>query len=116
MRMSWRLVADVIAPALFTCWIGYFIYDAALSATGYRALRGLEAEVEVKTAEVEALAAERRRLEMIAQQLNPQSLDPDMAEEKIRSVLGYVEKDDLVISREELDLILEAAAAARAGG
>lgn len=121
MRFSLRLIIDVIAPTLFMCWIGYFAYDAVLGATGYRALRDLRAEAEVKAGEVAELEAERRKLEIVARQLNPQSLDPDMAEEKIRSVLGYAEEGDIVISREELDLILKDAAGriakgAKAGG
>lgn len=116
MRFSWRLLFDVIAPAFFTCGIVYFAYDAVIGATGYRALRALEAEAETKAAEVADLAAERRRLEIVAEQLNPRSLDPDMADEKIRAVLGYVENGDLVIPRDQLREILERAAAAKAGG
>ncbi|MFZ5618351.1 MAG: FtsB family cell division protein [Pseudomonadota bacterium] len=106
MRLSWRLVVDVIAPALFTCWIAYFAYDAMVGATGYRVLSALEAEEAAKAAEVAALTAERRRLEQIAAQLNPKSLDPDMVDEKIRSVLGYVAPGDVVVPRDQLEEIL----------
>ena len=116
MRFSWRLVFDVVAPAFFTCWIFYLGYDAVVGATGVRALRALEAEAQARSAEVEALTAERRRLEIVAQQLNPRSIDPDMAEEKIRTILGYVEKDDLVVPRDQLREVLENSAQSRAGG
>lgn len=116
MRLSWRLVLDVVAPAFFTCWIFYLGYDAVVGATGVRALRSLQAEAEVRSAEVEALTAERRRLEIIAQQLNPRSIDPDMAEEKIRTILGYVEEDDLVVPRDQLREILKSGAQSSAGG
>lgn len=116
MRFSWQLVIDVIAPAFFTCWIGYLIYDAVVGATGVRALWALQAEVDAKASEVASLAAERRRLEIVAAQLNPRSLDPDMAVEKIRTVLGYVEEGELVISRDQLDEILNSAAGPDAGG
>lgn len=116
MRTSWRLVLDVIAPAFFTCGIAYFAYDAVIGATGFRALRTLEAEAEAKSAEVEALSAERRRLEIVAAQLNPRSLDPDMADEKIRTILGYVDKGDLVIPRDQLEEILKNAEQSEAGG
>ncbi len=111
MRYSTRLLLDVIAPAFFICWAAYLAYDAVVGATGYRALRGLEAEVAVRTAEVERLTAERRRLQIVAAQLNPKSLDPDMVEEKIRSVLGYVAEGDVVIPRDQLEEVLREAEA-----
>lgn len=116
MRFSWRFLADVILPAFFMCWIAYFSYDAIASATGLRALRDLEAKAAEKEAEVAALTAERRRLEIVARQLNPRSLDPDMAEEKIRTVLGFVEEGDIVIPRRELEALLKQAETAKAGG
>lgn len=116
MRFTWRLIVDVVAPAFLTCWALYFAYDAVIGATGYRALSALRAEADEKSAEVADLVAERRRLEIVAEQLNPRSLDPDMADEKIRTVLGYVEEGDLVIPRDQLEEILQSARASRAGG
>ena len=110
------MLLDAIAPAFCMCWIGYFAYDGLVGATGIRALRELEATADREQAVVAELTAERQRLEMVARQLNPKSLDPDMAEEKIRSVLGYVEEGDLVIPREELDAILNADRRKAAGG
>lgn len=116
MRLIWRLVVEVIAPAFSICWIGYFTYGAVVGATGVRALKALEAEVQAKSSEVAELAAERRRLQIVAYQLNSNSLDRDMAEEKIRTVLGYAEEGDLVISRDQLEEILNRAEQTRAGG
>jgi cell division protein FtsB len=114
MRFSWRLIVDVIAPALFTCWIGYFAYGAVVGATGLRVLTSLRAEEAQKTQEVAALLAERRRLEQVATQLNPRSLDADMVDEKVRVVLGYVEEGDIVIPRDQLDELLKSREAAGA--
>jgi len=116
MRFFLRLVIDGIAPAFFMCWIGYLAYGAVAGATGFRALLALEAEVRSRSAEVSELTAERRRLQTIADQLNPRSINADMADEKIRTVLGYVEEGDLVISRDQLEEILNRAALAKAGG
>ncbi|NWG91514.1 MAG: septum formation initiator family protein [Parvularculaceae bacterium] len=103
MGLSWRLMRDIFAPAFFICWIAYFAYEAAVGATGMRVLRSVSAEVAARRAEVAALSAERRRLELTAAQLNPASLDPDMVDEKIRSVLGFAAEEDLVIPRDQLD-------------
>ena len=109
MRFSWRLIVDVIAPAFFTCWIGYFAYGAVVGATGFRVLASLRAEEAAKAAEVADLTTERRRLEQVATQLNPRSLDADMVDEKIRVVLGYVEEGDVVIPRDQLEELLKSA-------
>lgn len=106
MRSSFRLASDVLAPAFFICWTLLFAHDAVMGATGLRALKQVQAEAAAKASEVAALEAERRRLERIAAQLNPRSLDPDLADEKIRAVLGYVGEGDVVIARGELDEIL----------
>lgn len=107
MRFSWRLIADVIAPAFFACWIGYFAYGAVVGATGIRVLASLRAEEAQKAREVAGLVAERRRLAQVALQLNPRSLDADMIDEKIRVVLGYVEEGDVVIPRDQFEELLK---------
>lgn len=113
MRLSWRLAVDVVAPALFACGIFYFAYVAAVGATGYRTLQSLRSEHAQREAEVDALIAERRALETVARQLNPKSLDPDLVDEKIRTVLGYVDDGDVVVPRDQLEEILADAAGRR---
>ena len=39
--------------------------------------------------------------------VNRRSLDPDMLDEKIRSVLGYAAEGDIVIPRDEFERLLE---------
>jgi len=95
------------------CGILYFGYDAVVGATGYRTLETLRVEVDERAAEVDALADKRRRLEIVARQLNPKSLDPDLVDEKIRTVLGYVDEYDVVVPRDQLDEILSEAAEKR---
>jgi cell division protein FtsB len=106
MRVSWRFLVEIVAPAFCVCWIGYFAYGAFLGATGFHMLTRIEAQAEVKGAELDALMIERRRLERVADQLNPKSLDPDMVDEKIRSVLGYVADRDVVIPRDQVEQML----------
>ena len=110
MRFSWRFLIDIAAPAFCVCWIGYFAYGAVLGATGVRALNGVEAELAAKTAELDEITARRRQLETVANQLNPKSLDPDMVDEKIRSVLGFVAEEDMVVPRDQFDEMLREAA------
>lgn len=101
-----RFLIDIVGPALLACWAVLFIYKAAAGQSGFGALSVLEDEVEVKAAEVEALRERRMALEKHANQLNSKSLDSDLAEERIRSVLGYTREGDIVVSREELEKAL----------
>lgn len=110
-----KLFVDVVAPALMVCWTILLTFDAVAGPTGYRALRAAQAEVAFKRAEVAALVARREALERTAGQLNRRSLDPDMIDEKIRSVLGYAAKGDIVVPRDEFDRLLERARAGLEG-
>ncbi len=102
-----RFLFDAVIPALVMCWAAVLFYSAIASDTGYYALAKLEAEAEEKAAEVEALRERRRALEKRADLLNSRSLDPDLADERIRTILGYTRPGDIVLPRRELDRILE---------
>ncbi|MFN0024933.1 MAG: FtsB family cell division protein [Parvularculaceae bacterium] len=104
-----RLFRDVVAPALTVCWAAFMAYDAVAGPTGYRALSEARAELARKRVEVAVLVAQRESLERAANQLNRRSLDPDILDEKIRSVLGYAADGDIVIPRDELERMLERA-------
>lgn len=106
MRLSFRLVFEIVAPAFLACGIAYYGYDAVAGASGYRVLRSLRIEAAERSEEIDKLAAERRRLQKSAEQLSPHSLDPDIVDEKIRSVLGYVAGDDIVVPRDQLEELL----------
>ena len=104
-----KMLFDVVAPALIVCWTAFLALDAVAGPTGFRALREVRAEAAAKRAEVDALAERRRALERTAGQLHRRSLDPDMLDEKIRSVLGYAAQGDIVIPRDEFERLLEGA-------
>jgi cell division protein FtsB len=108
-----KLIFDVVAPALVVCWTAFLAVDAVAGPTGLRALREARAEAAAKRAEVAALVVRREALERTATQLHRRSLDPDLLEEKIRSVLGYAAEGDIVIPRDEFDRMLERARKAR---
>jgi len=108
-RDAVRVFFDVVAPALGVCFAIFIAYDAVVGPTGFRALREVRAELAAKRVEVEAIVVRRTALERTANQLNRRSLDPDLIDEKIRSVLGYAAEGDIVIPRDELDRMLERA-------
>jgi cell division protein FtsB len=101
-----RFFFDIVLPALVLCWAAMFIYNAAAGDSGFGALSALNRDVDSKTAEVDALRARRIELEKRADQLSSRALDPDLADERIRAILGYAREGDVVISRDALESAL----------
>ncbi len=102
-----RFLLDIAFPALVMCLTAILLYSAVVSDTGYRALASLRHDAEVKAQSLDELQARRAELEKRADLLNSKSLDPDLLDERIRSILGYSREGDVVISRRELDRLLE---------
>lgn len=111
MRRVRRFFGEVVAPALIACWIAYLGYGAVAGASGYRVLGEIKAEAAEKRAALDEIEARRRALERHSDLLNPKSLDPDMLDERVRAVLGYVEPGDIVVPRSEVERMLEEARA-----
>ena len=103
MRNIQKFVIEVIAPTLLVCWIAYFLLAALSGESGFDAARAIESEVEQKAQRVAKLTERRQYLQRRAAMLNPQGLDPDLVDERIRSVLGFVDESDIVLPREELE-------------
>ena len=103
-----RFIFEIVAPSLILCWAATLIYTAAFGETGYGALKALNGDLEQKQAAFDALQMRRMALEKRANQLNSKSLDPDLVDERIRSVLGYSRDGDVVVSRAEIARALKA--------
>lgn len=101
-----RLLFDVVIPAILLSWVALLVYTAVASDSGYRVLAKLENELAEKSEEIDGLRERRLALEKRADQLNPKSLDPDLIDERIRSILGYSREGDVVIPRSQLDRLL----------
>ncbi len=102
-----RFLLDIAFPALVMCLTAILLYSAVVSDTGYRALAELRRDASEKAAVLDGLTARRQELEKRANLLNSKSLDPDLLDERIRAILGYSREGDVVISRRELDRLLE---------
>ncbi|MEM9494790.1 MAG: septum formation initiator family protein [Pseudomonadota bacterium] len=97
-----RIFIDIIAPALCVCWGAAFIYGAFAGEASYGALTALEEERTQKASDLEALRRRREALEKRADLLNASALDPDITDERIRSVLGFSAEGDIIFPRREL--------------
>jgi|TARA_Y100001933_G_scaffold235822_1_gene257286 cell division protein FtsB len=90
-----RLAAPVIAFAL----IGYFGFHALNGELGLVGKARIEHRYAELEKELSQLTAERRELERRVALLRPESLDPDMIDERARASLNVVQPQELAILR-----------------
>jgi cell division protein FtsB len=77
--------------------IGYFGVNAYTGNHGLRAKQDLDQQIAQLTVELAALKAERANWDRRVSLLKSESLDPDMLDERARSLLDYVDPRDLVL-------------------
>jgi cell division protein FtsB len=87
----------LILPMLLAVYLGYFGYHAFTGTYGIRGKEGFDAEAAVLRAELAELQAETTAYERRAALLRPQSLDPDMIDERARRSLNVIGATDVVI-------------------
>ena len=92
--------AGLIIPAIALLMLGYFVWHGLHGANGYFGRERLEAQAAELEEEVASLQAERRLLERHVALLRPESLDPDMLEERAREILNLAHPNDILIMRE----------------
>ena len=94
---SWIIVRRAALPALAVLIIANFLGYAVIGSNGVLSLgdyRRLKAE---RVTELARLQVERDRLAHRAMLLDPRRADPDLADEMVRSQLGLVRPDEVVI-------------------
>jgi cell division protein FtsB len=93
-----RRRARQIAPQVaFACIAGYFAYHAVQGERGLLAYVQLQQQLEQAKAVDHELDSQRAELEQKVKLLRPDSLDPDMLEERAREVLNYTREDEVVV-------------------
>jgi cell division protein FtsB len=90
-----RLVVPVIAIALI-CYFAFHALNGELGLVGKARIEHRYAELEKELAK---LMAERQELERRVALLRPESLDPDMIDERARASLNVVQPQELAILR-----------------
>ena len=93
-RKRIRQVAPQVAAALA---VAYFAYHAIEGERGVLAYIKLNSELESAQQIAGQVAAERADLEHRVDLLSPDSLDPDMLEERARTLLNYGHPDERII-------------------
>ncbi len=86
-----------IFPLLACGAAGYFAYHLQTGDHGLEARTKLEGRKAVLEGEFAGLEAVRLRLERDVALLRPESLDPDMLDERARAILNLAHQDDLIM-------------------
>ncbi len=90
----------VVGPVLAICAAGYFAYHAIHGDRGLLAWLSLKQRVTEAQGELDEVSEQRREFEHRVRLLRPDSLDPDLLEERARIMLNYGHDDDIVIMAE----------------
>lgn len=77
----------------------YFLYHVVESPQGLRTFMSNAEAIEDRQIVLNQLSATRDRMERNVAMLRPESLDPDLLDERVRSFLGYMRSDELTIFR-----------------
>jgi cell division protein FtsB len=77
--------------------IGYFGVNAYSGNRGLRAKQDLDQQIAELGAELDALKAERAVWERRVSLLKPESIDPDLLDERARVLLNYTDPRELTL-------------------
>lgn len=94
-----RFMKQAMFPVFCTIVIAYFAYHAINGNRGLIAWQTLKLEAEALRGELADLREQRELLERRVALMRPESLDPDMLDERARSFLNVVREDEIVILR-----------------
>lgn len=95
---AWGLVKRAAGPAVAILIIANFAGYAVAGPHGLLAWGEYSRSLEARQAELARVEAERDRLRHRADLLDPQSADPDLADELVRRDLGVVRPDEVVVT------------------
>jgi len=96
-RNPLKLIRRAAWPAAGLLIICYFVGAAVIGENGVMAWGDYRRAKTERGARLARLEMERARLQHRSDLLDPAHADPDLAEEMIRSQLGYVRPDEIII-------------------
>jgi cell division protein FtsB len=96
-RNQLSLIKKALLPALAVLIIANFVGYAVMGDNGVLSWGDYRRTKQERSQQLVALEAEKARLAHRSQLLDPRNTDPDLAEEMVRSDLGYVRPDEVII-------------------
>ena len=94
---SFSLIRRAAVPALALIVVGTFAAHAVAGPNGILAWGGYHRALEQRQAELAQIEKQEAELKHRSDLLNPNSADPDMADELVRKRLGLVRPDEVII-------------------
>jgi len=91
------LIRRAALPAAGLLIIAYFLGAAIVGENGVLAWGDYRREKTERGTELARLETERARLAQRSQLLDPQNADPDLADELVRTELGLIRPDEVII-------------------
>lgn len=92
-----RVISFLLLYSVTAAGIAYFAFHGWNGDHGLQAKRGFEIEMAKLYQELDRVRAERAAMEKKVALLRPQSLDPDMLDERARDLLNWAHPNDLVM-------------------
>jgi cell division protein FtsB len=96
-RRARAILIPLILYAVSAALVGYFVHHAHHGDRGVETRRRIKAQIAETTADLDALKAERLEWERRLSLLRSDQIDRDLLEERARTLLGRVHRNDLVI-------------------
>jgi cell division protein FtsB len=92
-----RILKGIFVPAVFLAVSGYFAWHAVHGERGLMAREKRQGDIAVARAELQRAEAERDAMERRVAGLRGDRLDRDQLEERARSLLNVVGRDEVVV-------------------
>jgi cell division protein FtsB len=92
-----RRLAALIVPAIGATLVMYFAYYTIDGDRGLKAMTRLQSDIAVSEGTLNTLVAQRTSIEKQVVKLRPDSIDPDLLDERARVVLNFSRPNDLII-------------------
>jgi cell division protein FtsB len=92
-----RFLARILGPMLGCLAVAYFTYHLVNGERSLLAWRHMDVEISEAETRLVNLRHEREVLERRASLLRPDHLDPDMLEERARTILNFARPDEIVV-------------------
>ena len=87
----------VLGPVIGIALTGYFLYNLVEGEHGLLRWLSVTREIRAENANLEAVHAQRKALDLKVSDLKPNHLDPDLLDERVRATLNLVAPDEIVI-------------------
>lgn len=100
-RLAIKGFRSLLAPLILLGVLLYFVYHLIQGDRGLLSWYRLNKKVDDLQEEVTSLQSQKQVLERQVFLLSPGSLCPDMLEERIRAVLNFARKDEIIIFEKE---------------